>query len=269
MPTIHKHEKSTQPAAASENAIFALIMSRRLQAIVDRLKILRKCRECNTNQALQDLNFSSATNILFTVHHLPTNHTLQGEFKDLVKRFVADRFKTETYHKYIFVFQHKQKIFYKDFIEENRKHLALVANQMKLKTRGSNKAAFKAVREPLTAPLTFIKRNKDSHHGKKDTYATSKSEIDELIIDAWGKVRDGNCDDTDALISRFFRKYKGYIFEGAEYILEDLTVDQFMQECTTAEGTAASLDRWLTSEYSLLPRSFFQIIASFLNKAEK
>ena len=103
----------------------------------------------------------------------------------------------------------------------------------------------------------------------KETYATSEYEIDELIRNAWDPIRQGNTTDVPKLIADIFNKYDKHIFKAEELDIGDLTAQDLMEECTHASHTAASMDQWHTSEYSLLPIEVFQILADFLNRVER
>ena len=54
--------------------------------------------------------------------------------------------------------------------------------------------AYRAVNAKFTAPIMFLRRTSIGRCGEAiGTYATSLSELDKILADAWGKIYHGTC----------------------------------------------------------------------------
>jgi hypothetical protein len=270
-PVIHVQQGCTQPSMKDPEADFYLSLSRRFQAIADRVKIIGRNWGQEAAEELLVRNQNTATHILRDLQASNYSFPFKDEAIAQITRFLIEGTTPGNTHRFIFGFQNRSKALYRLYHEYNLNYIKHKAERKKAFIRQSSKNYFRSIKEPMTAPLSYILRkgNRFPEH-LQNTYATSKHEIDEIIIAAWDHIHQGNSEDHESLVRDFFNKYNKDIFHRSqEYEIGDISAEELMHECLTAAHTSGSLDNWVSAELSILPLEVFQMLADFLNRVEK
>jgi ribonuclease HI len=135
--------------------------------------------------------------------------------------------------------------------------------------RNMQKSVSKALKHNAPAPMTALKRVVDRGPGKGvGTLATSPSERDQVLHDAWDPITEGNIEDVDAAAARFMDSYQDFTVKLPEFKIGNLTMQSFKATCQSTKRSAAGLDGWASEDLSILSDQAYAIIVDLLNAIE-
>ncbi len=135
---------------------------------------------------------------------------------------------------------------------------------------GSHKTITRILKGPSPQPIRYLQRQKPGPNGEKiGTYTTEEGEIDEILIDEWKSVFDGNVKSIDDVVKRFMGKYDKYIFRAPEFKIKKIDAAGLRQACSKGLEAGGGLDTWTTKEVGLLSDLALQLLADMFNKIEE
>ena len=109
---------------------------------------------------------------------------------------------------------------------------------------------------------------KGQHAG---TYTTNAFEIDNILIDAWKRIYQGNATDHDELVKKFEAKHGKHIYrrKGGKFHLDPLCGADVKATCKEAKFSAGGLDQWSTQDFAILSDEAYEWLACMYNEIEK
>ena len=142
-------------------------------------------------------------------------------------------------------------------------------SNIKYQTKGAHKIISRALRAKQPAPMSSLARQKDSGEGKpKGSITTNPLEIDEILHEVWDPITHGNCSDPELAATSFTTKYRKHIYKAREFLVNDITVEDFKEQCRIDTDSALGLDGWAASDLQLLSNYGYQILVDMLNAIE-
>jgi len=164
--------------------------------------------------------------------------------------------------------------------ENYRKHLAglrkasaavtKARSDNKYKGNGSHAYISKRLKGNGAAPMIFLRRlEEDGPKKPKGSFATTPSEVDKILHQAWDPITKGNHIDLRREAKEFVSKYDDCVFKCSPQKIEPLTVDEFKDSCCSNLKSAAGLDGWSSADLSLLSDRMLQLIVDWLNLIEE
>ena len=137
------------------------------------------------------------------------------------------------------------------------------------------KTKFKAFRRLLAEdggqPLTSIARTSIGLAGQPIGSVTlAPSEVYRITIDTWAAIHEGNQRDLQTDAGTFIEDLDNQrlLYKASEFLLDDLTGKDIMEGIDNAKKSAAGLDQWSPSEFSLLSLYACQQLAILRNTIE-
>jgi hypothetical protein len=117
-------------------------------------------------------------------------------------------------------------------------------------------------------PLIAVRRRKKGPKGQQaGTIATSPKEIDAIIREMYGHVKEG--EDPEEFANKYTEDYDAYIFKQPEMEIEAITAEDVEGVVRNQKETAGGMDQWMPAEFKLLSKEACHHLAMMFNMVEK
>jgi ribonuclease HI len=140
----------------------------------------------------------------------------------------------------------------------------------RLHVRKAHGLISRSLKASTPAPMTCLKRGQDMGVGKpKGSFTSDPEEIDQILRKAWAAITDGNVCDTRGSAHMFWENYGCYCHQAPEWVIGDLTLEEFKATCSADKESAAGLDGWAARDIALLSDYSLGFVVKLLNAIER